>query len=118
MRKQARSDPALTNQHINSAQHGALAARVAQQCQVPTSVGETGQLGGFSDHAGNLAAKAVSAFVVTCELVGRVDECTHGAKAMRFAATGITLPSIGRNGFEAAQSAPAISDDDARTFEH
>jgi hypothetical protein len=108
----------LTDQSIDSAQHGRLASRVAQQCQAPASVGKAGQFGGLGDHVGNLPAKAVSMLVVTRELVGGVDERTHGAKAMRLAATRITLTSIGRNGFEAAQAAPAIGDDDACIVEH
>jgi len=120
MRKQARSDPALTNQHINSAQHGALATRVTHSGKRPSAVFaiDAPKHGGVSDHAGDLPAESVRQLAISGEFVGRLYQGTNGTHAARLAATRVALAAIRSDGLEASQSALPVGDDDARVLKH
>jgi hypothetical protein len=97
-----------------------MAACVAHSGKRPSALiaVDGSQLGGISDHAGNLPAMAVSTLVIPGELEGCADEGAHGAKAMSLIDTRITLAPLGRDRFEAAQSALAVGDFGARVSEY
>ena len=105
--------PALADQHINSAQHGALSERVAHsgKCPSPIVALDAPELGGVSNHAGDLPAESVRLLVVAGELVGCVYEGADGTNAVRIARARIALAAIRSDGLEAPQAALAVGDD-------